>query len=113
MTIGPDADGHTQSGGAVASDDHAEMARQEEYRQHLKKFNEIDDDLKTSRFLQRVYALWLVGWISLALLLWYTVVTGLWNSNEAFIKWAGLVIANVLWLLGAKMLLAQRKKNRY
>lgn len=86
------------------------MHLQMHYREKLKKFNSFDDELKTARFLQRVWWLWLAGWISLSLLLWYTVVAGLWDSNEAFIKWAGLAIANALWILGAKMLLDRRKE---
>ncbi|MER6911328.1 DUF4231 domain-containing protein [Streptomyces sp. NPDC000594] len=109
MAHGPNTGGSDQSDNISPLSDPADE-RQEEYRKRLKEFNEIDNDLKTARFLQRLYGLWLTGWVSLALMLWYTVVTGLWNSNETFIKWAGLGIANALWVLGAKMLLAQRKK---
>jgi len=109
MTYGLGARGEGQNDG-TATGESTEIGLQTEYRESLKKFNHTDDALKTARFLQRVWWLWLAGWISLSLLLWYTVVTGLWDSNEAFIKWAGLIIANALWILGAKMLLVQRKE---
>ncbi|WP_432252752.1 DUF4231 domain-containing protein [Streptomyces sp. HNM1019] len=75
-----------------------ERRLQEEYRKQVKNFDEIEDDLRTSRTFQRIFLLCLVGAIALAFLLGYTVIVGLWESKPEFTRWASLVIVILFWL---------------
>jgi hypothetical protein len=75
---------------ALSSQEDAEL--QESYREEVKKYDEIDVDLRGKRVLQRSLLVCLVGAIVLTFLLGYTVIIGLWDSKPQFTRWAGLVI---------------------
>lgn len=87
-----------------------ETRRQEEYRSSVKRFDEIEDDLRTSRTFQRIYVLCLLGGVILTFLLGYTVIVGLWKSQPVFTRWAGLIIVNCLWVVMGWALWKNRKK---
>ncbi|MEU3906348.1 DUF4231 domain-containing protein [Streptomyces goshikiensis] len=87
-----------------------EAERQEHYRNRVKIFDEIEDDLRTSRTFQRIYVLCLMGGIILTFLLGYTVIVGLWESQPVFTRWAGLIIVNCLWIAMGWALWKNRKK---
>ncbi|WP_433546825.1 DUF4231 domain-containing protein [Streptomyces sp. CA-294286] len=87
-----------------------ESRRQEEYRKKVKEFDQIEDDLRTSRTLQRIYALCLLGGIILTFLLGYTVIVGLWKTQPGFTRWAGLIIVNCLWIAMGWAIWKNRKK---
>ncbi|MFD7082998.1 hypothetical protein [Streptomyces sp. NPDC059918] len=87
-----------------------ESRRQEHYRVSVKIFDEIEDDLRTSRTLQRIYLLCLMGGITLTFLLGYTVIVGLWKTQPVFTRWAGLIIVNGLWIAMGWALWKNRKK---
>lgn len=93
---------------AISEDE--ELARQAEYRNRVKIFDEIEDDLRASRTFQKVFALCLVGTIMLTFLLGYTVIIGLWRAQPDFTRWAGLVIVNGLWIALTWALWKNRKK---
>lgn len=83
---------------------------QEEYRQRVKVFDEIEDDLRASRTFQRIFVLCLVGAVALAFLLGYTVIVGLWEAKPNFTRWAGLVIVLGLWIALTWTIWKNRKK---
>ncbi|MFI0501576.1 DUF4231 domain-containing protein [Streptomyces albogriseolus] len=83
---------------------------QEEYRQRVKVFDEIEDDLRASRTFQRIFVLCLVGAVALAFLLGYTVIVGLWETKPNFTRWAGLVIVLGLWIALTWAIWKNRKK---
>lgn len=87
-----------------------ERRLQEQYRQRVRSFDEIEDDLKTSKTFQRIFLLCLVGAIVLAFLLGYTVIVGLWESKPEFTRWASLVIVLGLWLSLAWGMWKNRKR---
>jgi hypothetical protein len=87
-----------------------ERRLQEEYRQRVKVFDEIEDDLRASRTFQRIFVLCLFGAITLAFLLGYTVIIGLWESKPNFTRWAGLVIVLSLWVALTWIIWKNRKK---
>ncbi len=81
-----------------------ERRLQEEYRNRVREFDQIESDLRASRAFQRVYWLCLFGSFVLSVLLGYTVVVGLWQTKPIFARYigllavAGLVVA-MSWLL--------------
>ncbi|GGQ23555.1 hypothetical protein GCM10010279_34160 [Streptomyces mutabilis] len=87
-----------------------ERALQQEYREKVKAFDQLEDDLRAARTFQRIFLLTMVGAIALALLLGYTVVVGLWNEQPTFTRYAGLVIVLVLWVAAGWALWKNRKK---
>lgn len=87
-----------------------ERLLQEEYRKRVKVFDEIEDDLRASKTFQRIFALCLFGSITLALLLGYTVIIGLWESKPTFTRWVSLVIVLGLWIALTWVIWKNRKK---
>jgi hypothetical protein len=112
------AGGRGGSGGSVgqggntlpALTEEQERRLQEEYRQRVKAYDEIEDDLRASRTFQRIFILCLFGSIALAFLLGYTVIVGLWESKPDFTRWAGLVIVLGLWVALTWVIWKNRKK---
>ncbi|MFI0465320.1 hypothetical protein ACH347_14685 [Saccharopolyspora sp. 5N102] len=88
----------------------AERELQKEYRNKVKIFDEIEDDLRASRTFQRIFILCLAGAIILAFLLGYTVIVGLWKAQPVFTRWAGLVIVIGLWIAMTVIIWKNRKK---
>ncbi|MFD0267893.1 DUF4231 domain-containing protein [Streptomyces sp. NPDC127106] len=87
-----------------------ERGLQEDYRARVKAFDEIEAELKASRAFQRVYWLCLAGAITLAALLGYTVIVGLWQTKPVFARYAGLVAVTCLWVAMGWLLLKNRRK---
>jgi hypothetical protein len=87
-----------------------ERRLQEEYRQRVKAYDEIEDDLRAARTFQRIFILCLFGSIALAFLLGYTVIVGLWESKPDFTRWAGLIIVLGLWVALTWVIWKNRKK---
>lgn len=87
-----------------------ERELQEQYRQRVRLFDEIEDDLRASKTFQRIFLLCLVGAIVLAFLLGYTVIVGLWESKPEFTRWVSLVIVLGLWLSLALGIWKNRKR---
>ncbi|MET9348876.1 DUF4231 domain-containing protein [Streptomyces termitum] len=87
-----------------------ERELQERYRARVRAFDEIESELKASRAFQRVYWLCLAGAITLAVLLGYTVVVGLWQAKPIFARYAGLVAVTCLWVAMGWLLLKNRRK---
>ncbi|MZD09758.1 DUF4231 domain-containing protein [Streptomyces sp. SID5785] len=98
------------SNGTPALSEEEERERQEEYRRLVKEFDEIEDDLRASRTFQRIFLLCLMGAITLAFLLGYTVIIGLWESKPTFTRWAGLVIVLGFWISLTWVIWKNRKK---
>ncbi|MFD5034983.1 DUF4231 domain-containing protein [Streptomyces sp. NPDC058405] len=99
------------NGGApISISEEQERALQEAYRERVKAFDQIDDDLKASRTFQRIYLLSLTGAVILTFLLGYTVIVGLWNSEPEMVRWAGLVIVLIVWVALTRILWINRKK---
>lgn len=110
-----DTGGRARSTGSVthtpsALTEEEERRLQEEYRQRVKVFDEIEDDLRASRTFQRIFVLCLFGAVALAFLLGYTVIVGLWESKPNFTRWAGLVIVLGLWIALTWTIWKNRKK---
>ncbi|MFI8438340.1 DUF4231 domain-containing protein [Streptomyces sp. NPDC079020] len=81
-----------------------ERLLQEEYRNRVREFDQIESDLRASRTFQRVYWLCLMGSVLLSVLLGYTVVVGLWQTKPIFARYVGLLVVVGLvcamsWLL--------------
>ncbi|WP_078876877.1 DUF4231 domain-containing protein [Streptomyces sp. 150FB] len=91
------------------SEEH-ERALQAKYRERVRVFDEIDDDLRASRTFQRIYVLCLAGAICLTFLLGYTVIVGLWTSKPGMVRWAGLLIVVSTWIALTRILWMNRKK---
>ncbi|MFI1864378.1 DUF4231 domain-containing protein [Streptomyces jumonjinensis] len=87
-----------------------EARRQEEYRDRVKIHDGLEADLRASRTFQRIYALCLLGGISLTFLLGCTVILGLWQTQPVFTRWAGLVIVNGLWVAMGWAIWKNRRK---
>ncbi|MFJ4775851.1 DUF4231 domain-containing protein [Streptomyces sp. NPDC088762] len=96
------------SGSFLSEED--ERRLQEVYRRQVKEFDEIEADLKASRTFQRIYWLCLAGAITLAVLLGYTVIVGLWQTKPVFARYAGLVVVTCLWVAMGWLLLKNRRK---
>lgn len=114
MTYGTSSTGNDGPAGgstspAVLSEEH-ERILQEAYRERVRVFDEIDDDLRASRTFQRIYALCLAGAICLTFLLGYTVIVGLWDSKPGMVRWTGLLIVIVTWIALTRVLWINRKK---
>ncbi|MFE7317452.1 DUF4231 domain-containing protein [Streptomyces sp. NPDC057555] len=87
-----------------------ERALQQEYREKVKAFDQLEDDLRAARTFQRIFLLTMVGAIALAFLLGYTVIVGLWKEQPTFTRYAGLVIVLALWVAAGWALWKNRKK---
>lgn len=87
-----------------------ERRLQGEYRQRVREYDEIEDDLRASKTFQRIFVLCLAGVIVLAFLLGYTVIIGLWESKPKFARWAGLVIVSILWIVLTWVIWKNRKR---
>ena len=98
----------TPSSSSLTEEQEREL--QEKYREHVKLFDEIEDDLRASRTFQRIFVLCLIGAIALAFLLGYTVIIGLWQSKPGFTRWAGLIIVIGLWIALTWVIWKNRKK---
>ncbi|MFJ4966554.1 DUF4231 domain-containing protein [Streptomyces sp. NPDC088729] len=105
MTVGADG-----GAGSAPLTEEQERALQQEYREKVRAFDQLEDDLRAARTFQRIFLLTMVGAIALALLLGYTVVVGLWNEQPTFTRYAGLVIVLVLWVAAGWALWKNRKK---
>jgi len=87
-----------------------ERALQQEYREKVKAFDQLEDDLRAARTFQRIFLLTMLGAIALAFLLGYTVIVGLWQEQPTFTRYAGLVIVLTLWVAAGWALWNNRKK---
>ncbi|MED7947862.1 DUF4231 domain-containing protein [Kitasatospora sp. NPDC001574] len=87
-----------------------EQSLQETYRRKVKEFDQLEVDLRGARAFQRIFLLSMLGAISLAFLLGYTVIIGLWNTQPLFTRYAGLAIVVALWVAMGRLLWANRKK---
>ncbi|WP_327157678.1 DUF4231 domain-containing protein [Streptomyces tubercidicus] len=91
-------------------DEELERTLQAEYRNHVKAFDEIEDDLRAARAFQRIFILCLAGAITLSFLLGYTVIIGLWRTQPVFARWAGLLIVVGIWIAMTWVIWKNRKK---
>ncbi|MEU1016891.1 DUF4231 domain-containing protein [Streptomyces sp. NPDC005898] len=105
MTVGTDG-----GAGSAPLTEEQERALQQEYREKVRAFDQLEDDLRAARTFQRIFLLTMLGAIALAFLLGYTVVVGLWNEQPTFTRYVGLVIVLVLWVAAGWALWKNRKK---
>lgn len=105
VTVGADG-----GAGSAPLTEEQERALQQEYREKVRAFDQLEDDLRAARTFQRIFLLTMLGAIALAFLLGYTVVVGLWNEQPTFTRYAGLVIVLVLWVAAGWALWKNRKK---
>lgn len=96
-----------EAGDAFSQD---EMRLQEEYRSRVKKFDQIEVELKAALALRRMLWATLVGAIALFFLLGYTVAVGIWDTNPEFARWAGLIIFTAIWISSGWQLFKLYKK---
>ncbi|MFF1795408.1 DUF4231 domain-containing protein [Kitasatospora sp. NPDC058263] len=82
---------------------------QEDYRRKVKEFDQLETDLRGARTFQRIFFLSMLGAISVVLLLGYTVIIGLWNTQPLFARYAGLAIVAALGVAMGRLLSINRK----
>ncbi|MEU5284883.1 DUF4231 domain-containing protein [Streptomyces sp. CA-278952] len=70
----------------------------EEYREKFAAFSLKEADLRAAKALQRIGWLILLGSLTLTGILGYTVVVGLWKTNDGVTRWISLAIVNILWI---------------
>ncbi|MEV0874801.1 DUF4231 domain-containing protein [Streptomyces sp. NPDC006682] len=68
------------------------------YREKFAAFTLKEADLRAAKALQRIGWLILLGSLALTGILGYTVIVGLWKSNDGVTRWISLIIVNILWI---------------
>ncbi|WP_406407200.1 DUF4231 domain-containing protein [Streptomyces sp. NBC_01643] len=66
-------------------------------------------DLRAAKALQRIGWLILLGSLTLTGMLGYTVIVGLWKTNDGVTRWLSLAIVNILWVACAYWLYSNHK----
>lgn len=105
MTVGADG-----GAGSEPLTEEQERALQQEYREKVRAFDQLEDDLRAARTFQRIFLLTMFGAIALAFLLGYTVVVGLWKEQPIFTRYVGLVIVLMIWVAAGWALWRNRKR---
>jgi len=83
---------------------------QEKYRQLTKEYELAADRLRSARSAQVTYLVILVSGFSLAALLAYSVVVGLWESKPVLTRYVGLIALLVLCITFGNLLIKNRRR---